>query len=486
VSDTEEKKKPEKKKIIPKKTPMPEQDPKVRAHNFDEVPFGYSPEQAQMEAARCIQCKKPSCMNGCPVNVDIPGFIKLIVAGDYVAAARKIKETNCLPAICGRVCPQETQCEQECSLAKKFEPVAIGRLERFAADYERDHNLIELPEKRSPNGKKIAVVGCGPAGLTVAGDLVVLGFEVTIFEAFHRPGGVLMYGIPEFRLPKQIVEKEVEYLENLGVTIDFNQVIGRSITIRELFDKHGYSAVFIGVGAGLPSFMGIPGEELGGVYSANEYLTRSNLMKAFLFPDFDTPIVKGKTVCVIGGGNVAMDSARTALRLGAENVYIVYRRSRTELPARAEEIHHAEQEGIIFKLLSSPVEIMGDERGMVKSIKCQEMELGEPDASGRRRPIPKKDAYFTIDSDLVIMAIGGNANPLLTKSVPGLELNKWGNIVADENGRTSIPRVWAGGDIVTGSATVIEAMGAGKKAAADIYKFLGDSDAPEAAVAAWR
>jgi len=486
VSDTEEKKKPEKKKIIPKKTPMPEQDPKVRAHNFDEVPFGYTPEQAQMEAARCIQCKKPSCMNGCPVNVDIPGFIKLIVAGDYVGAARKIKETNCLPAICGRVCPQETQCEVECSLAKKFEPVAIGRLERFAADYERDHNLIELPAKQAPTGKKIAVVGCGPAGLTVAGDLVVLGFEVTIFEAFHRPGGVLMYGIPEFRLPKKIVEKEVEYLENLGVTIDFNQVIGRSITIQELFEKHGYSAVFIGVGAGLPSFMGIPGEELGGVYSANEYLTRSNLMKAFLFPDFDTPIVKGRTVCVIGGGNVAMDSARTALRLGADNVYIVYRRSRTELPARAEEIHHAEQEGIIFKLLSSPVEIMGDERGMVKSIKCQEMELGEPDASGRRRPIPKKDAYFTIDSDLVIMAIGGNANPLLTKSVPGLELNKWGNIVADVNGRTSIPRVWAGGDIVTGSATVIEAMGAGKKAAADIYKYLSDSDAPETAVAAWR
>jgi glutamate synthase (NADPH/NADH) small chain len=320
----------------------------------------------------------------------------------------------------------------------------------------------------------------------VAGDLVVLGFEVTIFEAFHRPGGVLMYGIPEFRLPKKIVEKEVEYLENLGVTIDFNQVIGRSITIQELFEKHGYSAVFIGVGAGLPSFMGIPGEELGGVYSANEYLTRSNLMKAFLFPDFDTPIVKGRTVCVIGGGNVAMDSARTALRLGADNVYIVYRRSRTELPARAEEIHHAEQEGIIFKLLSSPVEIMGDERGMVKSIKCQEMELGEPDASGRRRPVPKKDAYFTIDTDLVIMAIGGNANPLLTKSVPGLELNKWGNIVADENGRTSIPRVWAGGDIVTGSATVIEAMGAGKKSAADICKYLSDSDAAVPANAAWR
>jgi glutamate synthase (NADPH/NADH) small chain len=483
VSATEEKKPAEKKKIVPKKTPMPEQDPKVRGRNFDEVPFGYTPEQAQQEAARCIQCKKPSCMNGCPVNVDIPAFISLVVKGDYVGAARKIKETNCLPAICGRVCPQETQCEQQCSLAKKFEPVAIGRLERFAADYERENNLIELPAKLAPKGKKIAVVGCGPAGLTVAGDLIVLGFEVTIFEAFHRPGGVLMYGIPEFRLPKKIVEKEVEYLKNLGVTIDFNQVIGRSITMKELFEKLGYSAVFIGVGAGLPSFMGIPGEELGGVYSANEYLTRSNLMKAFLFPEFDTPIVKGKTVCVIGGGNVAMDSARTALRLGAENVYIVYRRSRAELPARAEEVHHAEQEGIIFKLLSGPVEIFGDERGMVKSIKCQEMELGEPDASGRRRPVPKKDAYFTIDTDLVIISIGGTANPLLTKSVPGLELNRWGNIVADQNGRTSLPQVWAGGDIVTGSATVIEAMGAGKKAAADIHTFLCE---PDPAAAAWR
>jgi glutamate synthase (NADPH/NADH) small chain len=482
VSATEEKKPTEKKKIVPKKTPMREQDPMVRARNFEEVPHGYSPEEAQLEAARCIQCKKPSCMDGCPVNVDIPGFVSLIVNGDYVGAARKIKETNCLPAICGRVCPQESQCEQKCSLAKKFEPVAIGRLERFAADYERENNLIELPARLPLNGMKVAVVGCGPAGLTVAGDLIVLGFEVTIFEAFHKPGGVLMYGIPEFRLPKKIVEKEVDYLEKLGVTIDYNQVIGRSIAIRELFDKLGYSAVFLGVGAGLPSFMGIPGEELGGVYSANEYLTRSNLMKAFLFPEYDTPIVKGKTVCVIGGGNVAMDSARTALRLGADNVYIVYRRSRAELPARTEEVHHAEQEGIIFKLLSAPIEIYGDERGMVRSIKCQEMELGEPDASGRRRPVPKKDAYFTIDSDLVIISIGGTANPLLTKSVPGLELNRWGNIVADANGRTSLEKVWAGGDIVTGSATVIEAMGAGKKAAADIYKLLCDPDA----AAAWR
>jgi glutamate synthase (NADPH/NADH) small chain len=472
-----------KKAIIPKKTPMPEQAPEVRRRNFQEVPFGYTPEQARDEAERCIRCKKPSCMNGCPVNIDIPAFIGLIAEGDYVGAARKIKESNCLPAICGRVCPQESQCERECSLAKKFEPVAIGRLERFAADYEREHDLIELPQRLPSNGMKIAVVGCGPAGLTVAGDLVVLGFEVTIFEAFHKPGGVLMYGIPEFRLPKAIVEKEVDYLRKLGVTIEFNQVIGKSITIEELFKEHGFSAVFIGVGAGLPSFLGIPGEDLGGVYSANEYLTRSNLMKAFLFPEFDTPIVRGSTVCVVGGGNVAMDAARTAVRLGADSVYIVYRRSRAELPARAEEVHHAEQEGIVFKLLSNPVEIFGDENRMVKTIKCQEMELGEPDASGRRRPVPKKDAYFTIDTELVIIAIGGVANPLLTKSVPGLELNRWGNIAADENGRTSLSRVWAGGDIVTGSATVIEAMGAGKKAAADIYKFLSN---PATETPAWR
>ncbi|NIM20169.1 MAG: NADPH-dependent glutamate synthase [Candidatus Latescibacteria bacterium] len=479
MSGNEKKAKKEKKKIIPKKNPMPEQDPKVRRHNFEEVPYGYTPELAQKEAERCIMCKKPLCIDGCPVNIDIPGFIKMIAEGDYVGAARKIKEENCLPAICGRVCPQETQCEIVCTLAKKFEPVAIGRLERFAADYERDNNLIELPKKLPPNGRKIAVVGSGPAGLTVAGDLIVLGYEVTIYEAFHKPGGVLMYGIPEFRLPKKIVEEEVDYLKKLGVTLEFNQVIGKSITVDELLKDMGYNAVFIGVGAGLPSFLGIPGEELGGVYSANEYLTRSNLMKAFLFPEYDTPIVRGRTVCVVGGGNVAMDAARTALRLGAENVYIVYRRSRTELPAREEEIHHAEEEGIIFKLLTNPVEMYGDERGMVKRIKCQEMELGEPDESGRRRPVPKEGCYFTIDTDLVIIAIGGQANPLLTKSMQGLELNKWGNIVADENGRTSAERVWAGGDIVTGSATVIEAMGAGKKAAADIHKYLSDKEKQE-------
>jgi glutamate synthase (NADPH/NADH) small chain len=364
-------------------------------------------------------------------------------------------------------------------LAKKFEPVAIGRLERFAADYERDNNLIELPEKLPPNGKKVAVVGSGPAGLTVAGDLIVLGYDVTIFEAFHKPGGVLMYGIPEFRLPKAIVEQEIDYLRRLGVKIELNQVIGKTIRIDELMGEMGYDAVFIGVGAGLPSFLGIRGEQLGGILSANEYLTRSNLMKAYRFPEYDTPILRGDTVCVIGGGNVAMDAARTALRMGAKNVYIVYRRSRAELPARVEEVHHAEEEGVIFKLLSNPVEFEGDENGMVKSIKCQEMKLGEPDASGRRRPVPIEDAYFTIDVDLVVVAIGGVANPLLTKTVAGLELNRWGNIVTDENGLTSIEGIWAGGDIVTGSATVIEAMGAGKKAAAEIHRYLsGEKQTP--------
>ncbi len=454
---------------------MPEQDPQVRRHNFNEVPLGYTPELARKEALRCIQCKKPFCIEGCPVNIDIPAFIALIAEGDFVGAAQKIKEANCLPAVCGRVCPQETQCEIVCTLAKKYDPVAIGRLERFAADYERDNNLIELPEKLPSNGKKVAAIGCGPAGLTVAGDLIILGYDVTIYEAFHKPGGVLMYGIPEFRLPKKIVEQEVEYLTKLGVKIELNTVIGKSITIKELLEELEYSAVFIGVGAGLPSFLGIPGEQLGGVYSANEYLTRSNLMKAYLFPEYDTPIVKGETVCVIGGGNVAMDAARTALRLGAKNVYIVYRRSRPELPARIEEIHHAEEEGVILKLLCNPVEVTGDENGMVKQIKVQEMELGEPDASGRRRPVPKEGCYFTIDTDLVIVSIGGVANPLLTKSVPGLELNRWGNIVTDKNGRTSLERVWAGGDIVTGSATVIEAMGAGKKASADIHRYITDN-----------
>ena len=459
-----------------KRVPMPEQDPLERIHNFLEVPLGYTPEEAQAEAARCLQCKKPACVEGCPVCVDIPGFVKLIAEGKFVEAARKIKETNCLPAVCGRVCPQETQCEVLCVLGKKFDPLAVGRLERFAADYERRQGLGELPAKAPPTGKKVAVVGAGPAGLTVAGDLILLGHEVTIFEAFHQPGGVLMYGIPEFRLPKEIVQQEVDYLRRLGVKIELNQVIGKSITLDELFEEEGFHAAFIGVGAGLPSFMNVPGENLGGIYSANEYLTRSNLMKAYAFPDYNTPIVRGRNVCVIGGGNVAMDSARTARRLGAENVYILYRRSREEMPARAEEIHHAEQEGIIFKLLCAPIEYLGDERGMVRQARCQEMELGEPDDSGRRRPVPKPGAEFLLDTDLVIVAIGSGANPLLTRQSKGLELNRRGYIVTNECGRTTRPGVWAGGDIVTGSATVILAMGAGKAAAKDIHAYLTGGD----------
>jgi len=458
------------------RVPMPEQDPQVRAKNFQEVPLGYTPEQAREEASRCLQCKKPSCVAGCPVNVAIPEFVRLIAEGKFAEAARKIKETNCLPAVCGRVCPQETQCEERCTLGKKGEPSAIGRLERFAADFERTGGLVEIPRKAPPTGKRVAVVGSGPAGLTVAGDLILLGHDVTVFEAFHKPGGVLMYGIPEFRLPKAIVEKEVDYLRRLGVQIEFNQVIGKSITVDELLDEEGFDAVFVGVGAGLPSFMNIPGENLGGVYSANEYLTRSNLMKAYAFPDYDTPVVRGRSVCVVGGGNVAMDSARTARRLGGENVYILYRRSREEMPARAEEVHHAEQEGIVFKLLCAPVEYLGDQRGMVRQVRCQEMELGEPDDSGRRRPVPKPGAEFTLDTDLVIVAIGSGANPLLTKQTEGLELNRRGYIVANESGRTTREGVWAGGDIVTGSATVILAMGAGKAAARDIHEYLGNSE----------
>ena len=482
MSESNPQKDKKKKKPIQKtRTPMPEQDPRERIHNFDEVPFGYTPEQAQKEASRCLQCKKPVCICGCPVAVDIPGFVKLIAEGDFAAAARRIKTTNALPAICGRVCPQETQCEERCVLGKKFEPVAIGRLERFAADYERENDLIELPEKAPPTGKRIAVIGAGPAGLTVAGDLILLGHEVTIFEAFHKPGGVLMYGIPEFRLPKKIVEKEVEYLTQLGVRLELNSVVGRSVTIDELLEQEGYDAVFVGVGAGLPMFLGIPGEDLGGVYSANEYLTRTNLMKAYRFPEYDTPVVRGKNVCVIGGGNVAMDAARVAVRLGSEQVNIVYRRSRKELPARAEEIHHAEEEGIIFQLLTNPIAFEGDDRGMVRRMKCIRMELGEPDQSGRRRPVPIEGSEFSIDTDLVIVAIGAGANPLLTKATPGLELNRWGYIRADARGRTEKERVWAGGDIITGSATVIAAMGAGRVAAKDIHAYLTD-----AAAGPWR
>jgi glutamate synthase (NADPH/NADH) small chain len=453
------------------KVPMPEQDPKERARNFREVPLGYTPEMAIDEAARCLQCKVPSCVCGCPVNINIPGFIKLLKEKKFAESARKIKETNSLPAVCGRVCPQETQCEAQCVLNKMGRAIAIGRLERFAADYERNNALIELPKKAPANGKKIAVVGSGPSGLTLAGDMVKLGYDVTIFEAFHRPGGVLMYGIPEFRLPKDIVEKEVDYLRKLGVKIQLNTIVGRSVTIDELLAEKKFDAVFIGVGAGLPKFLGIPGENLGGVYSANEYLTRSNLMKAYLFPEYDTPIVRGKKVCVIGGGNVAMDSARTALRLGGE-VTVVYRRAREQMPARIEEIHHAEEEGVKLLLLHNPVEILGNEKKMVRAMRCVRMELGEPDESGRSKPVEVKGSEHDIECDLVINAIGAGANPLLTKSTPGLELNKWGYIVADEWGKTMKDKVWAGGDIVTGMATVIEAMGAGKKAALDIHEKL--------------
>ncbi len=457
---------------------MKEQSPGERIRNFNEVPFGYTPEQAVEEAGRCIQCKKPKCVDGCPVDVDIPGFISLIKEGKFIESARKIKETNSLPAICGRVCPQEEQCEIKCLVGKRGDPVAIGWLERFAADYEREHNLVQIPPKAPSSGKKMAVVGSGPAGLTVAGELIALGYQVTVFEAFHKSGGVLVYGIPEFRLPKAIVEAEVDYLRRLGVKFEMNQVVGKTIGIDELLGDEGFDAVFIGVGAGSPRFMGVPGENLGGVYSANEYLTRSNLMKAYLFPDYDTPIVHGRRACVIGGGNVAMDAARTARRLGSEEVTILYRRSRDELPARQEEIHHAEEEGIVFKFLSSPIEYLGDQNGTVRQIQCRQMKLGEPDASGRRRPVPIEGADFFVDADLVIVAIGSDANPLLTRETKNLELNKWGYIVTDDSGQTRRPRVWAGGDIVTGSATVILAMGAGKKAAKDIHQVLSENMAP--------
>jgi len=460
-----------KKEKIPRQL-MPEQDPQVRKRNFDEVPLGYTPELAMKEAERCLQCKRPSCIEGCPVSVDIPAFINLIKKGDFTGAIRKIWERNSLPAVCGRVCPQEIQCEGLCVLAKKGEPVAIGNLERFAADWERTKGKGELPPKAKPTGKRVAVVGSGPAGLTVAGDLILKGHDVTVFEAFHKPGGVLVYGIPEFRLPKEIVFQEVNFLERLGVKVQCNVVVGRSVTVDELFEE-GYDAVFIGVGAGLPWFLNIPGENLIGIYSANEYLTRANLMKAYLFPDYDTPIAKGKDVVVLGAGNVAMDAARTAMRLGAERVRIVYRRSRQEMPARSAEIHHAEEEGIEFFLLTAPKRFIGDEQGRVKGMECIKMELGEPDDSGRRRPIPIEGSEFELECDLAVIAVGSGANPILTKSTPGLALNKWGYILTDpETGKTTKKGVWAGGDIVTGAATVILAMGAGRKASDSIQKYL--------------
>ncbi len=453
--------------------PMPEQTPEVRRRNFEEVPLGYSPETAVAEARRCLQCKKPACVTGCPVSVDIPGFIKWIAEGEFKKSIRHLWTRNSLPAICGRVCPQEIQCEGRCILGKKGTPVAIGNLERFAADYERVNGSGELPPRQEPTGRKVAVVGSGPSGLTVAGDLIVKGHDVTVFEAFHKPGGVLVYGIPEFRLPKDIVAQEINFLERLGVEMAVNAVVGRTVTVDELFAEEGFDAVYIGVGAGLPRFMKIPGENLIGILSANEYLTRANLMKAYQWPRVDTPIPRGKNVAVLGAGNVAMDAARTAMRLGADNVRIVYRRSREEMPARSAEIHHAEEEGIELMLLTNPTRFLGNEKGRLTGMECLRMELGQPDDSGRRRPVPVKDSEFMVAADLVIIAVGSGANPLLTRSTEDIALNRRGYIDADpETGKTTKKAVWAGGDIVTGAATVILAMGAGRRAATSIDQYL--------------
>jgi glutamate synthase (NADPH/NADH) small chain len=456
-----------------KRHPMPEQDPKARARNFEEVNLGFTAETAIAEAKRCLLCPKFPCSAGCPVHVKIPEFIDLVSQGDFAKALTVIKEDDALPAITGRVCPQEVQCEGPCTHCKTSgEAVGIGRLERFVADLERSAVEKCCMTCAPSTGKRVAVIGSGPAGLTVAADCARNGHEVHIFEALHKPGGVLIYGIPEFRLPKAIVQYEIDALAKIGVQMHMNTVIGRTFTIDDLMGKMGFDAVFIGIGAGLPSFMNIPGENLNGVYSANEYLTRSNLMKAYMFPKYDTPIIKGKNVAVVGGGNVAMDSVRTALRLGADNAYLVYRRSREEMPARAEEIHHAEQEGVQFLLLNNPVEILGDDKGKVRAMKCIKMHLGEPGPDGRRKPVPTPGSEFEMVVDTVIIAIGTNANPLLTATIPNLKLNKWGYIEADEMGRTSIPHVYAGGDIVTGAATVILAMGAGRNAAKAIDEDL--------------
>ncbi|HUU50789.1 MAG TPA: NADPH-dependent glutamate synthase [Nitrospinota bacterium] len=464
------------KKKRPGREKMPSHDPKKRIKNFNEVNFGYTPEKAIKEAKRCIQCKNPKCNPGCPVNIKIPDFIDLIAKGEFVAAARKIKEDNALPAICGRVCPQEEQCEIVCVLGVKGEPIAIGHLERFAADYEREKNHVEIPKVAKPTGKRVAVVGSGPASLTVVGDLVQLGHEVTIFEGLHKPGGVLVYGIPEFRLPKAIVKAEIDYLKKMGVKIECNSIIGKLKSVDELLEN-GFDAVFIGTGAGLPYFMEIPGKNLNGVYSANEYLTRSNLMKAYLFPEYDTPIIRGKNVAVIGGGNTALDAVRTAIRLGADNGYIVYRRSKKEMPARDEEIMHAEEEGVQFHFLCNPVRIIGNKDGWVKAIECLRMELGEPDESGRRRPVPIEGSEFQLKVDTVVFAIGTGANPIIPKTTPDIKTSKWGTIlVNEETGETSKKGVFAGGDIVTGGATVILAMGAGRRASAAIDKYLRDEN----------
>jgi glutamate synthase (NADPH/NADH) small chain len=451
---------------------MPKQEPLVRAKNFNEVALGYTAEMAQAEANRCIQCPKRACVDGCPVEVDIPEFIDAVRQGNMRDAVRILKSKNSLPGICGRVCPQETQCEDTCSLAKKGAPIAIGRLERYVADWELAQGEMEKPEIARPTGRRIAVVGSGPAGLTAAADLAKLGHEVTIFEALHIAGGVLMYGIPEFRMPKLIVQTEVDYVRSLGVEIKLDSVVGKTFTVDELLGN-GYNAVFLGIGAGAPMFLNIPGENLNGIYSANEFLTRTNLMKAYLFPEWDTPIKAGKRVAVIGAGNVAMDGARCSLRLGAEEVYIVYRRSEVEMPARLEEKENAKEEGIIFKLLTNPKQFFGNDQGWVTGMECYEMELGEPDDSGRRRPIVKPGSEFTIDVDTVVVALGTTPNPLVSKATKDLEVTRRGTVVADEEtGKTTKPGVWAGGDIVTGAATVISAMGAGKRAAASIDETL--------------
>ena len=461
----------EKQKINLNRVSMPKQEPGVRARNFNEVAQGYNLEMAMEEARRCIQCKKRNCTEGCPVNVQIPEFIGALRDGNMWDAVSILKGDNALPGICGRVCPQESQCEAKCTLAKKGAPIAIGRLERFVADWERDQADKPVQQVAPSTGKKVAVVGSGPAGLTAAADLAKLGHQVTLFEALHVSGGVLMYGIPEFRLPKDIVQGEVEYVKTLGVDIVLNSVIGKVKTVDELLAD--YDAAFLALGAGAPMFLNLPGENLNGIYSANEFLTRTNLMKAYLFPEYDTPIVVGKRVVVIGAGNVAMDSARCALRQGAEEVYIVYRRSRDEMPARLEELENAEEEGVIFKLLTNPKQFFGNDKGWVTSMECYEMELGEPDESGRRRPIKKEGSEFTMEVDTVVSALGTYPNPLVPSTTPDMEISKKGTIVADEaTGRSSKPRVWAGGDIVTGAATVISAMGAGKRAAASIDEYL--------------
>jgi glutamate synthase (NADPH) small chain len=462
----------EKKKLDLERRPMPKQPAHIRRRNFREVAHGYTPELAMAEAQRCILCPKPSCIQGCPVDIDIPAFVRRIAAGDFAGAIRKLKETNCLPAVCGRVCPQESQCESNCNLVKKKAPIAIGRLERFAADWEATQGHMEIPEMRPPTGKKIAVVGSGPAGVTVAGDMIKLGHKVVMYEALHEPGGVLTYGIPEFRLPKQIVQREIDYIRKLGVEVICDYVVGRTRTLEQLLNN--YDAMFLGTGAGLPWFLEIPGENLCGVYSANEYLTRMNLMRGFAYPKSSMPIKRHRRVAVFGGGNVAMDSARTAVRLGAEEAYIIYRRSRTELPARLEEVENAEEEGVIFQFLTLPIRLIGDEDGWLKEIECLRMELGEPDASGRRKPIKIPGSEFQMPMDAVVVAIGNSPNPLIPSCTPDLKVNKNGTIVVEDvkTGKTSKDKVWAGGDVVTGAATVILAMGAGRAAARSMHEYL--------------